>query len=498
MKQDIHKKYIQKIKDNKILKILSGLPLIFLSTLITLFLISRLLDFLVPQQTQECELITPLLEDNIKLKLTNINNSRLAKCYIFAAKSGDQLIIDTNIKVDLVEPNNQKITFQGNYKKRLLEEGEYSIAIPNIQNNIEYQISLKLIPENIIPEKIVQQPESAVASPLPAKPEIDNYLETKQIAYNPSLGLTIFTQNNKLQEIVDTIVNTAQSRKLPIERLSISLVDLNHLNQRGNCCAYASFQDQYPRYPASVIKLFWLVALFGQYKAKNISTTTISPQQLEQLEKMIVDSDNEAASLILDQITQTKSSKQKLNSPQINQWIAQRYWVNQFFSQSGYQNLNISQKTFPIPNIQLDKPEGPDLQIREIYGQEHSPMRNFVTTNNLARLLSEIDRELAISPSYSQKIKQLLNRDLHPQAWQNKPYNAIKSFLGEELPPNTEFYSKMGWTFSNRNDSAIIASPDQKVRYILVVFGDDPKFYEDKSFFPTISKTVYQKMLDLY
>ncbi len=56
----------------------------------------------------------------------------------------------------------------------------------------------------------------------------------------------------------------------------------------------------------------------------------------------------------------------------------------------------------------------------------------------------------------------------------------------------------MGWTFSNRNDSAIIASPDQQVRYVLVIFGDDPKYYEDKSFFPTISKIVYQKMLDLH
>ena len=37
----------------------------------------------------------------------------------------------------------------------------------------------------------------------------------------------------------------------------------------------------------------------------------------------------------------------------------------------------------------------------------------------------------------------------------------------------------MGWTFSNRNDSAIIANPDQQVRYVLVIFGDDPKYYED-------------------
>lgn len=480
MKKDKSKKYLEQIKTNKLL---SSLFFVSISTVITLFLISSLFKFLVPQQSQECELVNPLLVDGKKIKLTDINNYRESKCYKFDAKSGDKLIIDTNIEIDLIEPKNKKITFRGNYNKPLVENGTYLIAISS--NNTEYEISLKLIRENI-----VRQPELAVASSLPSEPRIDNYLEKKQIAYNPPIELTLFSQNTKLQEVVDSIVDTAQLRELPIDRLSISLVNLN---QQENCCAYASFQDQVRRYPASVVKLFWLVALLGQYKAKNIPTTTISPQ----LEKMIVDSDNEAGSLILDQITQTTSSKQKLNSPQINQWIAQRYWVNRFFSQSGYKDLNISQKTFPIPNIQLDRPEGPDLQIREIYGKEHSPIRNFVTTNNVARLLSEIDREVAISPSYSQKIKQLLSRDLNPQTWKNQPYNPIQSFLGEELPANTEFYSKMGWTFSNRNDSAIISSADKKVRYILVVFGDDPKFYEDKSFFPTISKIVYQKMLDL-
>ncbi|EHJ09368.1 hypothetical protein CWATWH0003_B209 [Crocosphaera watsonii WH 0003] len=50
----------------------------------------------------------------------------------------------------------------------------------------------------------------------------------------------------------------------------------------------------------------------------------------------------------------------------------------------------------------------------------------------------------------------------------------------------------MGWTFRNRNDAAIIASPDGKINYILVVFGDDPAYYEDKQFFPLLSKEVYQ------
>jgi hypothetical protein len=56
-------------------------------------------------------------------------------------------------------------------------------------------------------------------------------------------------------------------------------------------------------------------------------------------------------------------------------------------------------------------------------------------------------------------------------------------------------YVKMGWTFNNRNDAAIIVSPDNKAHYILVVFGDEKKFYQDKEFFPILSRQVYNQML---
>ena len=471
-----------KLKNNKIFKIIvKAFLLLVLPTFATLFLAVNLINILLLDKPQKCTDITSELEKNIDFKITNNGVLQQSVCYEFSAQSGDTLILDTNTKINLIKPNQQSYSFQGNYQETLLQEGRYSIRVLNK----DYKISLKIVSEDR-----TRQQESLLDSSLPSIPQIDNYLPTKQVFYN-SVTAPTFSKNDKLQKIVDNIVHTARSRGLPTDRLSISLVDLSS----KKCCAYASFQDRSPRYPASVVKLFWLVALFGQYNANIIPTTTVSSQKLE---KMIVDSDNEAGSWILDEITQTKSSKQKLNSSEINQWIAKRYWVNQFFYQAGYRNLNISQKTFPIPYIKLDKPEGADLQMREIYGEKHSPIRNFVTTNNVTRLLFEIDRDLAISPSYSQKIKQLLNRDLNPQAWQNKPYNAIKSFLGEGLPPDTEFYSKMGWTFSNRNDSAIIANPDGKVRYILVVFGDDNKFYEDKNFFPTISKIVYQKMLDIH
>ncbi|MFM7368694.1 MAG: serine hydrolase, partial [Sphaerospermopsis kisseleviana] len=81
-------------------------------------------------------------------------------------------------------------------------------------------------------------------------------------------------------------------------------------------------------------------------------------------------------------------------------------------------------------------------------------------------------------------------------AWKNKQFNAIEVFLGQGLPENVEFYSKMGWNSKTRNDAAIIISPDGKCKYILVVFGDDPSFFQDKTLFSEISRLVYEKMLN--
>lgn len=283
--------------------------------------------------------------------------------------------------------------------------------------------------------------------------------------------------------MVDSIVNFAQLRGLPLERLSISLVDLNS----SICCAYASYSDQEPRYPASIVKLFWMVDLYGQYEAGVIPEGAIAEKELQ---KMIQDSSNESASRVLDQITQTESGK-SLPDNKLTEWIAQRNSANHFFEQAGYQNINVAQKTFPIPYLKLTEPKGRDRQLR---GNQTKPLRNYLTTHNVARLLFEINNEQSITKSYSQKMKSLLKRDLNPLAWKQKPYNSISGFLGESLPVNTNFSSKMGWTFSNRNDAAIISSHDGRISYILVIFGDDPSFYKNKNFLPEVSRMVYNQM----
>jgi beta-lactamase class A len=322
---------------------------------------------------------------------------------------------------------------------------------------------------------------------VPSTPNLPN-LSPSLLSYNIK-NQPPFRDNQDLQSIVDQVVNLARNRHLPTNKLSVSLVNLNS----KNCCSYASYNDQDLRYPASVVKLFWLTVFYQQLHEQGAIPTQINLEDQKILAKTIVKSDNESASILLDAITNTQSVLYPLPKEQLQEWIKQRNSVNDFYQVSGYPLLNISQKAFPISN-EITEPVGPDLQIRQLKGKNAPPLRNALSTDSVARLLYDISQNQAVSPEYSQEIKKLLKRDLKPQAWKKEPFNPIAGFFGESLPVKTQFYAKMGWTFKNRNDAAIITSANKKANYILVVFGDDPKYYQDKQFFPLLSQNVYQAM----
>ncbi|MGI0483536.1 serine hydrolase [Geminocystis sp. CENA526] len=301
-------------------------------------------------------------------------------------------------------------------------------------------------------------------------------------------SFNVNSQQKELVSVEQKIINLANQRNLPLEKLSFSLIDFSEyscsLIKENRSPCYFKYQDNIPRYPASLVKLFWLVIAYTQ-----------NPNPDEQfkahLTKMIVDSDNEDSSIVVDIISKTKSSKEKLPDNQFQLWKNNRENLNNFFN---YPNLNISQKTFPIPYLQMDMPEGTDLQLRHPNGQE-KPLRNYISSYNTALLMYQIYVQKF---PQSQAMLSLLKRDLNPSAWQDIPFNSIKGFLGEGIPDkNAQFYSKMGWTFSNRNDGAIIISPDGKTRYILVILGDDPAYYKDVEFMPIVSKMVYEEMVKI-
>ena len=339
--------------------------------------------------------------------------------------------------------------------------------------------------ENTQPENLDLTTSEYTDSPkktLPTSPFLQRQ-RNSQFLYNANQP-PILAENNQLQSIVDQIVKTATAKRLKTQPLSITLIDLN----KGEVAGYQ--QNQF-RYPASVVKLFWLVALYGQFE-QGILTNKAAFQPY--MREMIGNSDNDAASVILDQITATQSwSKSQLKDVEFQSWLTRRNQVNCFFEKAGYQGINIDQKTYQVDYLNLSAPKGTELLMR---GDSQAPIRNKITTQQAARLMYEIVNNQAVSPSASQEMSNLLTRNLNPQVWRKiyPAFNPVESFFGESLPSNLKFVSKAGLTSGSRTEVAFVQTPNGKTRYILAIFADSSAYAKDSKIFPKMSRLVFDQM----
>jgi hypothetical protein len=297
---------------------------------------------------------------------------------------------------------------------------------------------------------------------------------TVQLAINSS---------SELQQIVSRAKKHCQSKNLPIDALSISLLDLKTSNHAG-------YQNTVLVYPASVAKLFWLF-----YSYHNSSDRLGDNVFSSAIEKMIVKSDNSGASEVLDAITNTKSTDGNLSPTDFSGEREKRQQLNKFYSErGGYSpNINVSQKTFPIPQANIMEPKGFDQQLRGDNLQD--PIRNKITTDDATLLMAEIIK------NPSSEMAKLLTRNIDPKFWKKQPlnpidFNPVHSFFGEDLEAlgSENIVSKAGWTSVSRQEVAYIKSKDGKIEYILAVFSDSKGYAKDKRIFPEISNIVYREM----
>jgi hypothetical protein len=302
-----------------------------------------------------------------------------------------------------------------------------------------------------------------------------------------NIKLAQFTANNspELQRIVEEVKKHCQSKKLPIDSLSISLLNLKTGKHNG-------YRNTIYQYPASVVKLFWLFSAYNNY-----SDRVKDPDVEKAIQGMIVKSDNLSASQVLDLITNTKSTDSDLPPTDFQSEREKRQQLNKFYRDRVYSpSINVSQKTFPIPQQNIMEPKGFDRQLR---GEDiQNPTRNKITTDDATLLMAEIMQHPR------SEMKTLLTRDVDPKYWQKQPlnpidFNPVHSFFGEDLEAlgAEDIVSKAGWTSVSRQEVAYIRSKDGKTEYILTVFGDSKGYAEDKKLFPEISKIVYREMQKL-
>ena len=280
------------------------------------------------------------------------------------------------------------------------------------------------------------------------------------------------------------MVNIAEEKGLPTGPLSISLIDVSNPEVH----TFAGYKSQVLRYPASVSKLFWMAAFYGAVEEGLIDD---EPRFHQDLILMMQKSHNDSASRLLDVITDTKSGV-KLEGKKLNTWLEKRKSVNDFFQKADYQGLIVSTKNYPRYSPSQKGPVGRDRQLRKKDGKF---LRNLISTDHATRLIYEIYTRQAVSPKYSRRMAYLLTRDLRPEVWQNDPYNGVESFLGESLPTNIYFGSKVGLTSEDRMDVAFVRTLDDKAIYILAIFAEHTAYVDDKEIFPKLSRHVYDRMI---
>lgn len=308
-------------------------------------------------------------------------------------------------------------------------------------------------------------------------------IDTSELTYNITTAPK-FIKSQKLQTIVDEVVNFTKNQKFPTQPLSITIIDLKTRK-------YAGYQQEKLRYPASVVKLFWMVYLYAQIEQGILSEAEFT----QHLDSMIKKSDNEAASYIIDRITNTQY-KQNLKEEEYQKWRKKRLQINQYFQQAGYDKINVSQKTFPIPSLKLSKPKGSDFKLRD---NPQKPIRNQISTQQVARLLYEIYSNQSVSANSSAKMANLLTIDDETRSIKKgdknpNEFNPVRGFLSESLPNNISFRGKAGWTSASRNDAAIITTPDSNTAYILVVFAEDQAYAFNWKIFPQISHLIFNRL----
>ena len=332
-------------------------------------------------------------------------------------------------------------------------------------------------PPVILPQETIAPPTTETSANLVAAQDDRTFTYNIKTPPNP-----IYSQ--ELQLIVNEAANIATTKELPVEKLSISLIDVSNSQSH----TFAGYQNQTLRFPASVAKFFWMAAFYSALE-KGIITQKESAFTSD-LEQMIRFSNNDAASRILDTITDTKSGGQ-LTGTELETWLTKRRQINDFFQSAGYTNIMLSTKNYPIHYLRQEQPAGRDLQLK---GDPSQPMRNQASTDQAARLIYEIYTKQAVSSIASRKMAYLLTRDLDPKAWKKDPTNPIKGFLGESLPTNIYFGSKVGYTSKSRSEAAFVRTLDDKAIYILVVFADDPAYAKDETIFPAISRYVFDRL----
>jgi beta-lactamase class A len=248
--------------------------------------------------------------------------------------------------------------------------------------------------------------------------------------------------------------------RLTADNLALSVIDLT----KPDAPVRADYHGDTSFYPASLVKLFFMVETYHQAK--------LTPEIERALREMIQVSDNDAAAFLVDILTDT-SSGSELEGKALADFIDRRRKLNRSFAALGY-DISALMKPWSF---------GPFGRDRQLLG-ENKENRNRASANSFASLLFWIVRRHAISAPASDAMMSLLERPLSPL---RPTENQVKEFFGESLPPGAKLWSKEGDTSDVRHDAAYIELPSGR-KFILAILTRGAA--DDKTMLPGIGRRL--------
>ena len=252
--------------------------------------------------------------------------------------------------------------------------------------------------------------------------------------------------------------------RLTADNLALSVIDLTKPEAPGR----ADYHGDASFYPASLVKLFFMVETYRQGK--------LSPEIERALREMIYVSDNDAAAFLVDILTDTCSGSE-LEGKALENFVDHRRKLNRSFAALGY-DIGAMMKPWSFG------PFGRDMQLLG----ENKVNRNRASANSFASLLFWIVRRHAISRQASDAMLALLERPLAPP---RPTENQVKDFFGESLPSGSKLWSKEGDTSEVRHDAAYIELPSGR-KLIVVILTRGAA--DDKTLLPGVGKRLLAEL----
>src|SRR5438067_8873154 len=252
--------------------------------------------------------------------------------------------------------------------------------------------------------------------------------------------------------------------RLTADNLALSVIELT----KPEAPARADYHGDASFYPASLVKLFFMVETYRQGK--------LSPEIERALREMIYVSDNDAAAFLVDILTDTCSGSE-LEGKALEDFVDHRRKLNRSFAALGY-DISAMMKPWSFG------PFGRDMQAMG----ENKVNRNRASANSFASLLLWIVRRHAISPQASDAMLALLERPLAPP---RPTENQVKDFSGEFLPPGTKLWSKEGDTSEVRHDAAYLELPSGRKLVVVILTRGAA---DEKTLLPAIGKRLLAEL----